>query len=99
MATHCGFSLIESNTASRPAQIPPDKIKLGDPRLREPQRVWLFGLDRRSRRRACVFFPRRLLPAAARPGERAWLSFQQNDTAKFGNPGALQFVTLLRWPD
>ena len=35
----------EKISASRPAQLPPDKIKLGDLRLVEPQKVWLFGLD------------------------------------------------------
>ena len=35
----------EKISASRPVQLPPDKIKLGDLRLVEPQKIWLFGLD------------------------------------------------------
>jgi hypothetical protein len=35
----------EKITASRPVQLLPDKLKLGDLRLVEPQKVWLFGLD------------------------------------------------------
>ena len=33
MATHYGFCLTRESRASRPAQLPPDKIKLGDLRL------------------------------------------------------------------
>ena len=87
----------ERISASRPAQLPPDKIKLGDLRLVEPQKVWLFGLDGKAEG-VCV-----LSEEAASSGSqirRARLALvYDNDTAKTGNSGALQFVTLLRWPE
>jgi hypothetical protein len=87
----------ERISASRPAQLPPDKIKLGDLRLVEPQKVWLFGLDSKAEG-VCV-----LSEEAASSGSqvrRARLALvYDNDTAKTGNSGALQFVTLLRWPE
>ena len=87
----------EKILASRPAQVPPDKIKLGDLRLVEPQKVWLFGLDGKAEG-VCV-----LSEEAASIGSqvrRARLALvYDNDTAKTGNSGALQFVTLLRWPE
>ena len=87
----------EKISASRPAQVPPDKIKLADLRLVEPQKIWLFGLDGKAEG-VCV-----LSEEAASSGSqarRARLALvYDNDTAKTGNPGALQFVTLLRWPE
>ena len=87
----------EKISASRPAQLPPDKIKLGDLRLVEPQKVWLFGLDGKAEG-VCI-----LSEEAASSGSqvrRARLALvYDNDTAKTGNSGALQFVTLLRWPE
>jgi hypothetical protein len=87
----------EKILASRLAQVPPDKIKLGDLRLVEPQKVWLFGLDVKAEG-VCV-----LSEEAASSGSqvrRARLALvYDNDTAKTGNSGALQFVTLLRWPE
>ena len=87
----------EKISGSRPAQVPPDKIKLGDLRPVEPQKVWVFGLDAKAEG-VCV-----LSEEAASSGSqtrRARLALvYDNDTAKTGNPGALQFVTLLRWPD
>ena len=87
----------EKILASRPAQLPPDKIKLGDLRLVEPQKVWLFGLDGKAEG-VCI-----LSEEAASSGSqvrRARLALvYDNDTAKTGNSGALQFVTLLRWPE
>jgi hypothetical protein len=87
----------EKILASRRAQVQPDKIKLGDLRLVEPQKVWLFGLDDKAEG-VCV-----LSEEAASIGSqvrRARLALvYDNDTAKTGNSGALQFVTLLRWPE
>ena len=87
----------EKISASRPAQLPPDKIKLGDLRLVEPQKVWVFGLDVKAEG-VCI-----LSEEAASSGSqvrRARLALvYDNDTAKTGNSGALQFVTLLRWPE
>lgn len=87
----------EKISASRPAQVPPDKIKLGDLRLVEPQKVWLFGPDLKAEG-VCV-----LSEEAASSGSRArrarLVLVYDNDTSKTGNPGALQFVTVLRWPD
>jgi hypothetical protein len=77
--------------------LPPDKLKLADLRLVEPQKVWLFGLDSKAEG-VCV-----LSEEAASSGSqirRARLALvYDNDTAKTGNSGALQFVTLLRWPE
>ena len=87
----------EKISASRPAQVPADKIKLGDLRTVEPQKVWVFGLDAKAEG-VCV-----LSEEAASSGSqarRARLALvYDNDTAKTGNPGALQFITVLRWPE
>jgi hypothetical protein len=87
----------EKISASCPAQFPPGKIKLGDLRLVEPQKVWLFGLDGKAEG-VCV-----LSEEAASSGSqvrRARLALvYDNDTSKTGHPGALQFVTLLRGPE
>ena len=87
----------EKISASYPAQVPPDKIKLGDLQLVEPQKVWLFGVDSKAEG-VCV-----LSEEAGSSGSqvrRARLALvYDNDTAKTGNPGALQFLTLLRWPE
>ena len=75
----------ERISASRPAQLPPDKIKLGDLRLVEPQKVWLFGPDGKAEG-VCV-----LSEEAASSGSqvrRARLALvYDNDTAKTGNSG------------
>jgi hypothetical protein len=87
----------EKISASYPAQVPPDKIRLSDLQLVEPQKVWLFGFDAKAEG-VCV-----LSEEAAASGSqvrRARLALvYDNDTANTGNPGALQFVTLLRWPE
>jgi len=87
----------EKISASRPAQLPPDKIKLGDLRLVEPQKIWLFGLDGKAEG-VCVISEE----AASNDSQarRARLALvYDNDTSKTGKPGALQFITVLRWPD
>jgi hypothetical protein len=87
----------EKIVASRPAQLQPDKLKLGDLQLVEPQKVWLFGLDVKAEG-VCI-----LSEEAASSGSqarRARLALvYDNDTGKTGNPGALQLLTLLRWPE
>jgi hypothetical protein len=87
----------EKIAASRPAQVQPDKLKLADLRLVEPQKVWVFGLEGKAEG-LCV-----LSEEAASSGSqarRARLALvYDNDTEKTGNPGSLQFVTLLRWPE
>jgi hypothetical protein len=87
----------EKISASRPAQLPPDKIKLGDLRLVEPQKIWLFGLDGKAEG-VCVISEE----AASNDSQarRARLALvYDNDTSKTGKPGALQFITVLRWPE
>src|SRR5215475_657077 len=87
----------EKISASRPAQVPPDKIKLGDLRLVEPQKVWLFGLDGKAEG-VCVLSEG--AASSESQARRARLALvYDNDTAKTGKPGALQFITLLRWPE
>jgi hypothetical protein len=87
----------EKISASRRPRIQPEKQKLADLRLAEPQKVWLFGLDGKAEG-LCV-----LSEEAASSGSqvrRARLVLvYDNDTAKTGKPGSLQFVTLLRWPE
>lgn len=87
----------EKISASRPAELPPDKLKLADLRPVQPQKVWVFGLDGQAEG-VCV-----LSEEAASRGNRerrARLAFvYDNDTAKTGDPGWLQFLTLLRWPE
>ena len=87
----------EKISASRPAQLPPDKIQLGDLRLVEPQKIWLFGLDGKAEG-VCVISEE----AASNDSQarRARLALvYDNDTSKTGKPGALQFITVLRWPE
>ena len=87
----------EKISASRPTQVSPDKIKLGDLRLVEPQKVWLFGLDGKAEG-VCVLSEG--AASSESQARRARLALvYDNDTSKTGKPGALQFVTLLRWPD
>ena len=87
----------EKISGSRPTQVRPDKIKLDDLRPVEPRKVWVFGLDAKAEG-VCV-----LSEEAASSGSqvrRARLALvYDNDISKTRNPGALQFVTLLRWPD
>ena len=85
----------EKISGSRPGQLPPDKLKLADLRLVEPQKVWLFGLDVKAEG-VCVLSEE----AASSGARRARLALvYDNDTAKTGNPGSLQFLTVLRWPE
>jgi hypothetical protein len=87
----------EKISASRPAQLPHDKLKLADLRLVEPRKVWLFGLDAKAEG-ICVLSEE----AASSGGQtrRARLALvYDNDTKKTGHPGLLQFITLLRWPE
>jgi hypothetical protein len=87
----------EKISASRPAQLPPDKIKLGDLRLVEPRKIWLFGLDGKAEG-VCVISEE--AASSDSQARRARLALvYDNDTSKTGNPGALQFITVLRWPD
>jgi hypothetical protein len=87
----------KKNAWPRPAQLSPDKIKLGDLRLVEPQKVWLFGLGAKAEG-VCVLFEEAV--SSGSPARRARLALvYDNDTAKTGNPGALQFITVLRWPE
>ena len=87
----------EKISASRPAQLQPDKLKLGDLRLVEPQKVWLFGLDSKAEG-LCVLSEE--AASSGRQARRARLAIvYDNDTGKTGNPGSLQFLTLLRWPE
>ena len=87
----------EKISASRPAQLPPDKIKLSDLRLVEPQKVWLFGLEGKAEG-LCVLSEE--AASSGRQERRARLALvYDNDTEKTGNPGWLQFFTLLRWPE
>jgi hypothetical protein len=87
----------EKISASRPAQLPADKIKLSDLPLVEPKKVWLFGPDVKAEG-VCVLSEE--LASSGNPVRRARLALvYDNDTTKTGNPGALQFVTLLRWPE
>jgi hypothetical protein len=60
----------EKISESRPTQVPPDKIKLGDLRLVSLRKFGFSGLV--LRRKASVSSLRRLFPVAARRGERAW---------------------------
>jgi hypothetical protein len=87
----------EKISASLPAQLQPDKLKLGDLRLVEPQKLWVFGPEGKVEG-LCV-----LSEEAASSGSRARRArlalVYDNDTAKTGNPGWLQFLTLLRWPE
>jgi hypothetical protein len=61
----------EKISASRPPQIKPDKLRLADLRLVEPQKVRHFGLDGKAE--GLYVLSRRLLPVAARRGDRVWL--------------------------
>ena len=61
----------EKISGSCPGQLPPDKLKLADLLLVEPQKVWLFGLDVKAEG-VCVLSEEAELPVAAKGGERAW---------------------------
>jgi hypothetical protein len=87
----------EKISASQPADVQPDKLKLVDFQLVEPQKVWLFGVDVKAEG-VCVLSEEAV--SSGSPARRARLALvYDNDTSKTGNPGALQFVTLLRWPE
>jgi hypothetical protein len=87
----------ERISAARPAQLQTDKLKLADLRLVEPQKVWLFGLDIKAEG-VCVLSEE--AASSGSPARRARLALvYDNDTEKTGNPGSLQLLTLLRWPE
>ena len=87
----------EKISASRPAQLQPDKLKLADLRLVEPQKVWVFGIDGKVEG-LCVLSEE--AASSGRQTRRARLALvYDNDTQKTGNPGSFQFLTLLRWPE
>jgi hypothetical protein len=87
----------EKIAAALPPQVPPGKLKLADLRLGEPQKVWVFGLDGKAEG-LCVLSEE---PASrGSQARRARLAIvYDNDTGKTGNPGLLQFLTVLRWPE
>jgi hypothetical protein len=87
----------EKISASRPAQLPPDKLKLADLRLVEPQKVWVFGVDGKAEG-VCILSEETASSGGRARSARLALVYD-NDTAKTGIPGLLQFITLLRWPD
>ena len=87
----------EKISASRPAQLQTDKLKLADLELVEPQKVWVFGLEGKVEG-LCVIAEE--AASSGSPARRARLALvYDNDTAKTGNPGWLQFLTVLRWPE
>jgi hypothetical protein len=87
----------EKISASRPAEIPSDNLTLADLRLVEPQKVWVFGLDGKVEG-LCVLSEE--VASSGSRARRARLALvYDNDSGKTGNPGWLQFLTLLRWPE
>jgi hypothetical protein len=87
----------EKISASVPTQLQPDKLKLADLRLVEPQKVWVFGLNGKAEG-LCVLSEE--AASSDSQARRARLALvYDNDTEKTGNPGWLQFLTLLRWPE
>jgi hypothetical protein len=87
----------EKILASRPTQLPPDKLKLADLRLVEPQKVWVFGLDGKAEGLSVLAEE---AASSASPVRRARVALvYDNDTAKTGHLGLLQFITLLEWPE
>jgi hypothetical protein len=86
----------EKISAARPAQIK-YKLKLADLRIVEPQKVWLFGLDGKAEGLCVVSEEAASSRSQARRARLALV--YDNDAAKTGKPGLLQFVTLLRWPE
>jgi hypothetical protein len=87
----------EKIAAARPGKVPPDKMTLGDLQLVEPQKVWLFGFDGKAEG-VCVLSEEAAASGSLVRRARMVLVYD-NDTAKTGSPGALQFVTLLRWSE
>jgi hypothetical protein len=87
----------EKISASRPAELPPDKVKLADLRPVEPQRVWLFGLDGKAEGISVLSEEVASSGSQARRARVALV--YDNDTAKTGTLGLLQFITLLEWPE
>ena len=87
----------EKISASRPAEIQPDKLTLADLQLVEPQKVWVFGIDGKAEG-LCVLSEEAASSGGQARRARLALVFD-NDTEKTGNPGSLQFLTLLRWPE
>ena len=83
--------------AALPAALPRDTVNLDDLRFVEPQKVLVFGLDVKAEG-LCVLSEE--AGSSKSPVRRARLALvYDNDTAKTGEPGLLQFITLLRWPD
>jgi hypothetical protein len=87
----------EKISTSRPAEIQPDKLTLADLQLVEPQKVWVFGMDGKAEG-LCVLSEEAASSGSQARRARLALVFD-NDTKKTGNPGSLQFLTLLRWPE
>jgi len=87
----------EKISASRPAELPPDKLKLADLRPVEPQKVWLFGLDGKAEGISVLSEEAASSGSQARRARVALV--YDNDTAKTGNLGLMQFITLLEWPE
>ena len=72
-------------------------MNLDDLRFVEPQKILVFGLDVKAEG-LCVLSEE--AGSSKSPVRRARLALvYDNDTAKTGEPGLLQFITLLRWPD
>lgn len=87
----------EKISTSLPTQVQPDKLKLADLRLVEPHKVWVFGLDGKVEG-LCVLSEE--AASSSSQARRARLALvYDNDTGKTGNPGSLQFLTLLRLPE
>jgi hypothetical protein len=86
----------EKILASRPAEVQPDKLKLVDLQLVEPEKVWVFGVGVKAEG-LCVLSEEPAGDGKARRGRLAIV--YDNDTAKTGHLGLLQFITLLRWPE
>jgi hypothetical protein len=91
------FESDEKISASRPAELPPDKLKLADLRLVEPQKVWLFGLDGKAEGMPVLSEEAASSQSQARRARVALV--YDNDTAKTGELGLVQFITLLEWPE
>lgn len=87
----------EKISASRPALLPYDELKLADLRLVDPQKVWVFGVDGKAEG-VCILSEKTASSNRQARSARVALVYD-NDTAKTGIPGLLQFITLLRWPE
>lgn len=87
------FPSNEKISASHPAELPPDKLKLADLRPVEPEKVWVFGVDGKAEGISVLSEGAASSHSHARRARVALV--YDNDT---GDPGWLQFLTLLRWP-